>query len=51
MSGDKTSKNVSFYINKTSILELMPKPVKPKHFRTKADKNELNNYIVCSLYN
>ena len=44
-------KNVSFYLNKTSILELMPKSVKPKHFRTKTDKNELYNYVAWSLYN
>ena len=47
MSGDKTSKVFHFIsIKLTSILELMPKSVKPKHFRTKTDKNELHNYIA-----
>ena len=37
-------KKVSFYINKTSIFELMPKSVKSKH-RTKTDKTELYDYF------
>ena len=44
-------KKVSFYINKTSILELMPKSVKSEHFRTKTDKTELYNYMDWFLYN
>ena len=39
-------KKVSFHINKNSTLELMPKSVKSKHFRTKADKTELHNYMA-----
>ena len=48
---EQNIKKVSFYINKTSIVELMSKSVKSKHFGSKTDKTDLYNYMAWFLYN